>query len=132
MKPFAASSILAGSMLLIPAPSTQADVRVGIRIGDYDRRHADTFRIGYDRGVNDGYQEGVKDGRRGDRFNFRDEGRYRSGAPGYRGNYGPRFEYANGYRRGFEAGYSRGYSAYAPRHDRRGRWDRDRYHRDRD
>jgi hypothetical protein len=121
-------------MLAIPAPS-QAEVRVAVGVyfdsgHRYDRRYGGTFRIGYDRGYEDGYKEGVKDGRRGERYSFWDEGRYRDGDHGYRGSFGPRWEYANGYRNGFEAGYRSGFGPYGYRH----RYDRryhDRYYEDR-
>lgn len=123
MKSLAATGIVAASMLAIPAPSS-ADVRVGIgvHIGNgprYGRYDDGTFRIGYNRGYDDGYKEGGKDGRRGERFSFWDEGRYRNGDRGYRRNYGPRWQYSDGYRNGFEAGYRRGYAAFSRRYDRR-------------
>ncbi len=132
MKSLAATGLLAASMLAMPAAS-QADVRIGIQLGERNRYYSGT-RIAYDRGYEDGYHEGAKDGRRGDRYGFWDEGRYRDGDHGYRGSYGPRWEYRNSYRRGFEAGYRGGYQSFRARwnerDDRYDRYDRDRYDRD--
>lgn len=117
MKSFTATGLVAASMLAIPAPSA-ADVRIGVGIhidNGYrrERYYQDTYGVGYDRGYEDGYREGGKDGRRHERYSFWDEGRYRDGDSGYKGRYGPRWEYRNGYRRGFEAGYRQGYEAYS-------------------
>jgi hypothetical protein len=129
MKSLAATGLLAVSMLAIPATS-QADVRVGIHIDARGGYHRDGQRIGYNLGYEDGYREGTKDGRRGDRYGFWDEGRYRDGDHGYRGSYGPRWEYRNAYRNGFEAGYRRAYAGFRRGYDDR-RYDRgdDRYRR---
>ena len=133
MKSLAATGLLAASMLAIPAPA-KAGVHIGLGIRiDHDRHYYDVHRIAYDRGYEDGHREGEKDGRRGERFSFWDEGRYRDGDHGYRNSYGPRWEYTNAYRRGFEAGYRRAYDSYSRyQYDRdyRDRYDgRDRYRR---
>ncbi len=116
------------------ATPAQAGVRVGILFssdrayrgdyargyGGYDERY--TSRIGFDNGYRDGLRAGGNDDRHDRRFNFRDEGRYRDGDPGYRRDYGPRYAYIEGYRRGFEDGYRAGYRFETRREDNR-RWD---------
>jgi hypothetical protein len=121
MKSLAATGLLAASMLAMPA-SSQADVRIGVGI----RLDGHSNRIAYDQGYEDGYHEGRKDGHRRDRYGYWDEGRYRDGDHGYKGRYGPRWEYRNVYRRGFEEGYRRGYRSFHVRYD--DRYD-DRYRR---
>jgi hypothetical protein len=126
MKSLATTGLLAASMLAIPAPA-KADVHIGLGIRiDHGRDRYDGRRIAYDRGYEDGHREGEKDGRRGERFSFWDEGRYRDGDHGYRGGFGPRWEYTSAYRRGFEAGYRRAYDSYF-----HGRYDRREGYRDR-
>jgi hypothetical protein len=113
---------LAAGFALTPVP-TRAEVRVGIHIGngqpvygrDYDRGRYHARRIAFDNGYRDGLREGEKDNSHHDRYNYRDERRYREGDAGYRRDYGSRYEYVNTYRDGFEEGYSQAYS------NRRGR-----------
>jgi hypothetical protein len=122
------AALAAAAFLAVPTES-RADVRVGVRIGDgydYNRSNRNTWRTGYDRGLEDGRREGFKDVRRHERFSFWDEGRYRDGDAGYRGWMGPRYQYVSGYRRGFEEGYRSGYRSYGDYRDRRYGDDRDR------
>ena len=105
------AALAAAAFLAVPTES-RADVRVGvgIRFSDgYNRTYRNTWRTGYDRGLEDGRREGFKDVRRHERFSYWDEGRYRHGDAGYHGWMGPRYEYVSGYRRGFEEGYRDGY-----------------------
>lgn len=107
-------ALAAAAIVAVPTES-RADVRVGvgIQVGDgYDRTHRNTWSAAYDRGFEDGEREGIKDVRHHERFNYRDEGRYRDGDVGYRGWMGPRYEYVSAYRRGFEEGYRNGYRRY--------------------
>lgn len=142
------ASGLAAGWLAIAAPSQAGTLHIGVVLtgGGYDHGHrGDAYRIGYERGRNDGFEEGVKDARRHDRYDFADEGAYRCGDRGYRHEFGPRHRYAAGFREGFEQGYRRGYrSAWPGRRDWRDRDDRygrdwrdhrdgdDRYRDDRD
>jgi hypothetical protein len=129
MRTLTTAGLLASALMLATASEARADLRVGVgvRIGSDYRESRGTWRYGYDRGVDEGYREGERDARRHERFNYRDEGRYRDSDRGYKGWMGPRFEYETGYRRGFEQGYARAYQRFA-RYDRH---DRDRYDRDR-
>ena len=108
------------------AATTPADagVRIGVQFGNdrgrYDERgRYGAGRIAFDKGYRAIPRRGEKDDRSDDRYNYRDERRYREADAGYRRGYGSRFEYAASYRRGFEEGYRRGYSNR--RHDDRGR-----------
>jgi len=128
------AGLIAAMTLILPS-TAEADVRVGvgIRLGDgYNSR--DTRRFGFDRGYDEGYREGLKDGRRGERYSFWDEGRYRDSDRGYRHSYGPRWEYREGYKNGFQSGYRRGYQSSRPHYNNRNGWndgyrDDDRYRR---
>ncbi len=71
-------------------------------------------RVGYENGYREGVKEGEKDARSRDAFEFRDEGDWRDGDVGYRGQYGSRDVYRRVFRDGFEAGYADGYRRYAP------------------
>ena len=64
----------------------------------------------YSEGVLRGQRAGEDDARRGDRFNFADEGDYRRADAGYRAQYGSRDPYRDEFRRGFEVGYRSGYA----------------------
>jgi hypothetical protein len=119
-----AISTLAALVALGTTAPAQAGVQVGVviasdRAGYYDRAYYDrddyrgrynVERIAFDNGYRDGLREGEKDDRHNERFDYRDEGRYRSGDSGYRREYGPRYEYVSFYRRGFAEGYRRGYA----------------------
>lgn len=117
------AGLLSALSLALPAAS-RADVDGGVTIRFGDSRDAGAGRYGYDRGVDEGYREGERDARRHERFDFRDEGRYRDSDRGYKGWMGPRYEYERAYRRGFEEGYARAYRRVAGdrRYDRRERW----------
>jgi len=125
------SVVLATALSLGAVEETRADVRVavGIRIGpdhpDY-RYYRGTFRYGFDRGFDEGLREGERDARRHERFEFRDEGRFRDADRGYKGWMGPRFQYERGYRSGFADGYARAYRRFA-RYDRYDGYDRGRH-----
>jgi flagellar biosynthesis/type III secretory pathway protein FliH len=88
----------------------------------------DARRAAYDNGYREGLKEGEKDARRGDRFEFRDEGAFRDGDKGYRRQFGDRERYRQTFRSGFAAGYSDAYQRLNVRHDR-GRWERDGWYR---
>lgn len=66
----------------------------------------------YGQGLERGVRAGEEDGRRGESFNYTDEGDYRSADAGYRSQYGPRELYRDEFRRGYQAGYQTGYSRY--------------------
>ncbi|MEO8500624.1 MAG: hypothetical protein ABI565_06895 [Vicinamibacteria bacterium] len=133
-----AIAAIAATVALGSTVPAQAGVRVGMVIAS-DRRGYDdrdryrgrynVERIAFDNGYRDGQREGVKDDRHRDRFEYRDEGRYRDGDAGYRREYGPRYEYVSVYRRGFAEGYRRGYASSRRDDDRNGRDPRryDRY-----
>lgn len=129
-----AGLLAAAGGLALPAPSEAGTrIGIGIAIGDDDhhdyrdnrygrRGHADTFRIGYDRGYEDGIDAGRKDGRRHDRYGFRRDKRYRKADHGYKRHFGPRHEYSAGYRRGYAEGYRRAFTVVRHRHHDRGDW----------
>jgi hypothetical protein len=66
--------------------------------------------------LNAGYNEGIKAGRddrrRGDRYDFRDEGAYQSASKDYNSRMGDRGTYAAYFRQAFETGYRDGYRGY--------------------
>ena len=66
--------------------------------------------------LNAGYNEGVREGRhdrdRGDRFDYRDEGAYRSASKDYNSRLGDRNQYQQFFRQGFANGYRDGYNGY--------------------
>jgi hypothetical protein len=57
-------------------------------------------------------KEGRKDRSHNDRFDFRDEGAYRSANKDYNSRMGDRNAYAQYFRAAFENGYSDGYYGY--------------------
>jgi len=63
-------------------------------------------------GYNNGIEEGRKDRRRGERFEFRDEGDYQKATEDYSSRLGNRELYRNFFREGFANGYRAGYSGY--------------------
>ena len=107
-----ATGAISASVLAMTLPA-QAGVNVGIHLQGGSRYYYEGNRAAYNRGFEDGYHEGEKDGKRGDRFGFWDEGRYRDGDHGYNRRYGSRREYSDVYRRGFEEGYRRAFGAHA-------------------
>jgi hypothetical protein len=78
----------------------------------------DVRRSAYDEGYREGIRTGEQDARRGDRFDYQDEGDFRRGDKGYHRSYGDRERYRQIFRDGFASGYSDGYSRFA-RNDRR-------------
>jgi hypothetical protein len=66
--------------------------------------------------LNAGYNEGIKAGRkdrdRGERFEYRDEGAFRSANKDYSSRLGDRYLYQQFFRQGFANGYSDGYRGY--------------------
>ena len=67
---------------------------------------------GYNQGYQRGQSAGAEDSRRGDRFEFTDEGDYRRGDWGYRSQYGNRDRYRDSFRWGYQEGYRSGYGNY--------------------
>jgi len=63
-------------------------------------------------GYNNGIEEGRKDRRRGERFEFRDEGDYQKATEDYSSRLGNRELYRNFFREGFANGYRAGFSGY--------------------
>ena len=63
-------------------------------------------------GYNNGIQEGRKDRRRGDRFDYRDEGDFQRATQDYSSRLGDRELYKRYFREGFANGYEDGYRGY--------------------
>lgn len=63
-------------------------------------------------GYNNGIQEGRKDRRRGERFDYRDEGDYQKATEDYSSRLGDRELYRRYFREGFATGYEDGYRGY--------------------
>lgn len=63
-------------------------------------------------GYNNGIQEGRKDRRRGDRFDYRDEGDFQRATEDYSSRLGDRELYKRYFREGFSNGYEDGYRGY--------------------
>jgi len=63
-------------------------------------------------GYNNGIQEGRKDRRRGDRFDYRDEGDYQKATEDYSSRLGDKELYKRYFREGFANGYEDGYRGY--------------------
>jgi hypothetical protein len=93
--------------LALAAPASAQFGRPSDRSGYYGSGPA------YDNGYREGIKEGEKDARSRDAFEFRDEGDWRDGDHGYRGEYGDRSFYRRVFRDGFEAGYADGYRRHA-------------------
>jgi hypothetical protein len=70
------------------------------------------YTPGYDEGYRRGQSAGAEDARRGDRFEFTDQGDYRRGDSGYRSQYGNRDRYRDSFRFGYQEGYRLGYQGY--------------------
>ena len=107
-------------------------VRVGIMFQHDDYRRHDAYRLGQDRGEEDGRSAGWEDGRNDRRFNIDHDPRYRRGTDGYRPSFGSRRAYISGYQEGFERAYRRGFEAGRRRDRREDRRDDRRDDRDRD
>ena len=84
--------------------------------------YSDARQVAYDNGYREGLREGERDVRRGDRFEFRDEGTFRDGDKGYRRQFGDRERYRQMFRRGYAEGYE---AAYQQWRSGNGRWERD-------
>jgi hypothetical protein len=133
---WAAGLLAAAAALAVPAP-TRAQVP-GDVFGGTDPRDprgardgdVDAYRIGYDKGFEDGQKRGAK----GDGRDLIHEPKYRMGDAGYKKSYGPRQDYITGYRDGYEQAYRRGYrkGREAGRDDPYGYGRDDRWRRDRD
>lgn len=121
-----AAGVMAAAALAAAPRQAQAGVRVGIILVDhrsgYEYGHGDAYRLGLNRGYQDGYDHGAKDADHHDSFDFAHDRRYRKGDAGYRGWYGPKWDYVAGYRRGYDRGYRRAYASVG-RYDERGRYD---------
>ncbi len=76
---------------------------------------------GYNEGYQRGQSAGAEDSRRGDAFEFTDEGDYRRGDQGYRSQYGNRDRYRDSFRYGYQEGYRLGYGNYGGRYGGAGR-----------
>lgn len=63
-------------------------------------------------GYNNGIQEGRKDRRRGDRFDYRDEGDFQRATEDFSSRLGDRELYKRYFREGFSNGYEDGYRGY--------------------
>ena len=63
-------------------------------------------------GYNNGIQEGRKDRRRGDRFDYRDEGDFQRATQDFSSRLGDRELYKRYFREGFANGYRDGYNGY--------------------
>ena len=137
MTGLAAGALLAAAAFAFPAPS-QAQGRAGDVFGGRDSRdHRDigygfdqTYRIGYEKGFEDGQKRGGKDRSKGDDYRgLIHDSKYRKGDAGYKKSYGPRQDYIAGYRDGYEQAYRHGYRTGNDRdarvrgRDRRGRVD---------
>lgn len=84
---------------------------------DWDGRggHGGSFQLrqtALNAGYNNGIEEGRKDRRRGDRFDYRDEGDYQKATEDYSSRLGDRELYRRYFREGFANGYRTGYSGY--------------------
>jgi hypothetical protein len=112
----ATGALAAAAAFAFPAPS-QAQARIGDVFGGRDSRvsrdgrygFGDTYRIGYDKGIEDGQKRGTKDRSKGDQYSLSHDSKYRKGDAGYKKSYGPRQDYIAGYRDGYEQAYRRGY-----------------------
>jgi hypothetical protein len=63
-------------------------------------------------GYNEGMKAGREDRRRGDHYDFRDEGAYQSASKDYNSRMGDRWAYQRYFRQAFETGYRDGYQGY--------------------
>ncbi len=96
-----ARRVLLISVLALAAPAAALEARA--QWGSSGGQPA--YREGYERGV----RSGNEDLRRGQAFNFSDEGDYRDGDAGYRREYGRIDGYRTEFRRGYQDGYRVGY-----------------------
>ena len=63
-------------------------------------------------GYNEGMRAGRDDRRRGDRYDFRDEGAFQSASKDYNSRMGDRYTYQRYFREAFATGYRDGYQGY--------------------
>lgn len=88
------------------------DGRYGRNDGRYGRNdgyNQQLRQVALNNGYNEGVDEGRKDADRNDRFDYSDEGDYRSGTKGYNSRYGNKDLYRQYFREGFARGYRDGY-----------------------
>ncbi|MFZ0062251.1 MAG: hypothetical protein WAL47_09450 [Pyrinomonadaceae bacterium] len=97
------------------------DQRRGNRNGRYGRNDdgygnyggsAQLRQTALNAGFNEGTKEGRKDRSRGERFDFTDEGAFRSATKDYSSRLGDRETYRRYFREAFENGYRDGYAGY--------------------
>ena len=89
--------------------------RRGRRDRDGYRNYGGSFDLrqtALNAGYNNGMEEGRKDRRRGERFDFRDEGAYQNATKDYSSRLGDRWIYQRYFRDAFERGYADGYEGY--------------------
>ena len=82
------------------------------RNNDFGRGSFQLRQTALNAGYNNGIEEGRKDRRRGERFEFRDEGDYQRATEDYSSRLGDRELYRRYFREGFANGYRAGYSGY--------------------
>lgn len=133
MTGLAAGALLAAATFAFPAPS-QAQV-LGDIFGGGDSRasrddrygYEDAYRIGHDKGYQDGLKRAEKGRSSGAGQDLARDARYRKGDAGYKKAYGSRQEYIAGYRDGYEQA-ARGGGRRADPYDygRNSRYGRDR------
>src|SRR3970282_2003036 len=70
-----------------------------------------TYRIGYEKGLEGGQKSGGKARSKGDEYSLIHDSKYRKGDAGYKKSYGPKQDYIAGYRDGYEQAYRSGYRA---------------------
>lgn len=113
---WAVAVVLAAAFTPIAVPPVQAgaaaadDAYYRGRYGSHGYGY-EAFRIGLDNGYGEGLREGRRDGERRREYRFSSDRRFRRGDAGYRGSFGPRYEYVRGFRAGYERGYRAGYEA---------------------
>ena len=137
MTGLAAGALMAAAAFAFPAPS-QAQV-LGDIFGGGDSRasrddrygYQDAYRIGHDKGYQDGLERAGKGRSAGAEQDLARDRRYRKGDAGYKKAYGSRQEYIAGYRDGYEQA-ARGGGRRADPYDygRDGRYGRERDDRD--
>jgi hypothetical protein len=80
---------------------------------DAQASYYDARRTAYDEGYREGIKEGEKDARRGDRFDYQDEGDFRSADRGYHRSFGDRERYRQIFRDGYASGYRDAFGRWA-------------------
>jgi hypothetical protein len=114
--------VIAGLALAAPA-SAQLAGRPDWTYADEARQpYNESRRIAYDNGYREGAKEGEREGRRGDAFDYQDEGTWRNADKGYHRSFGDRQRYEAAFRTGYAAGYTDAYRRFARNgyDDRRG------------